>query len=91
MCSRIAPKALPGLVFTHQEQEVLAKLVLGSKPKKKYTLIDYIMMLARFGGFLARKNDGMPGAEVLWRGWSRLRDIIFAMNALADIGKMTCV
>lgn len=34
-----------------------------------------IRMLARLGGFLARKSDGEPGTEALWRGLQRLDDI----------------
>jgi hypothetical protein len=32
-------------------------------------------MIARLGGFLARKGDGEPGVKVIWRGVSRLEDI----------------
>jgi len=28
------------------------------------------------GGFLGRKGDGEPGVKVLWRGWTRLQDIV---------------
>jgi hypothetical protein len=32
--------------------------------------------IAQLGGFLARTADGDPGLQVLWRGWSRLTDIV---------------
>jgi hypothetical protein len=35
---------------------------------------DMLLIVARFGGFLARKNDGHPGAEALWRGLQRISD-----------------
>jgi hypothetical protein len=28
--------------------------------------------IARVGGFLARKHDGSPGWQTIWRGWQRL-------------------
>jgi hypothetical protein len=31
--------------------------------------------IARLGGYLNRKGDGPPGAQVLWRGMRRLEDI----------------
>lgn len=32
--------------------------------------------IARLGGFLGRKSDGSPGVKVLWRGLSRLHDLV---------------
>ena len=43
-----------------------------------------ILIVARFGGFLARKNDGNPGAEALWRGLQRLRDFAEGINAASQ-------
>jgi len=40
-----------------------------------------ILMVARIGGFLARKSDGHPGATVLWRGLHELTTICFAWFA----------
>jgi Transposase Tn5 dimerisation domain len=31
-----------------------------------------IVAIARLGGFLARKHDGSPGWQTIWRGWQRL-------------------
>lgn len=44
-------------------------------PKKTPTMHEAVILIARLGGFLARKLDGEPGVTVLWRGMSRLRDI----------------
>ncbi len=41
------------------------------------TAVDWI---ARLGGFLNRKRDGPPGAQVLWRGLRRLEDITEAFQ-----------
>src|SRR5262245_44017229 len=34
-----------------------------------------IGLVARLGGFLGRKGDGVPGAHVIWRGLNRLQDL----------------
>jgi Transposase DNA-binding/Transposase DDE domain len=31
-----------------------------------------LVAVARLGGFLARKGDGQPGWQTIWRGWQRL-------------------
>jgi hypothetical protein len=42
------------------------------KPKGGWTNQNVIIATARLGGFLARKHDGMPGWQTIWRGWQRL-------------------
>jgi hypothetical protein len=41
-------------------------------PKGGWTNQQLIVAIARIGGFLARKNDGSPGWQTIWRGWQRL-------------------
>lgn len=43
-----------------------------SKPKGGWTNQNVLVATARLGGFLARKHDGMPGWQTIWRGWQRL-------------------
>jgi hypothetical protein len=38
-------------------------------------------LVAQLGGFLARKSDGEPGAETLWRGLQRLDAICIGWRA----------
>ncbi len=40
------------------------------------TIKEAVLMLAKLGGFLGRKNDGSPGIKVIWRGLRRLEDIV---------------
>jgi hypothetical protein len=42
------------------------------KPKGGWTNQNVLVATARLGGFLARKHDGMPGWQTIWRGWQRL-------------------
>lgn len=41
-------------------------------PKGGWTNRNVLIATARLGGFLARKHDGMPGWQTIWRGWHRL-------------------
>ena len=47
----------------------------AAPPTAPPPLADAVQWIARLGGFLGRKQDGPPGARVLWRGWQRLQDI----------------
>jgi hypothetical protein len=42
------------------------------------TLGEFVLKVAEFGGFLARKADGQPGPQALWQGLTRLRDFTLA-------------
>jgi hypothetical protein len=41
-------------------------------PRGGWTNRNLLVATARLGGFLARKGDGMPGWQTIWRGWQRL-------------------
>lgn len=47
-----------------------------SIPDTAPTLRQAVRWIGQLGGFLARKGDGEPGVKVLWRGWTRLQDIV---------------
>ena len=52
-----------------------AWIILTTKYKKPETGWTYqatLIAIARLGGFLARKGDGLPGWQTIWRGWRRL-------------------
>lgn len=42
-----------------------------------------MLMVATLGGWLGRKSDGPPGAQVLWRGLQRLADLAAMYQVLA--------
>jgi len=42
------------------------------RPKAAGAIATFLVATARLGGFLARKHDGMPGWQTIWRGWQRL-------------------
>ncbi len=82
---------LPCDVVFAQEEWQAAWIVSQKKPlpPNPPTLGEMILIVARFGGFLARKNDGNPGAEALWRGLQRLRDFAEAINATSQAYAVT--
>jgi hypothetical protein len=49
------------------------------------TLSSYIRKVARLGGYLARASDPPPGNTVMWRGLSRLTDIVLGYET-ANVG-----
>jgi hypothetical protein len=42
-------------------------------PRGGWTQRTLWIWIARLGGYLARRSDGAPGWQTLWRGWNRLR------------------
>jgi len=56
--------------FGSQALKILEKQL--GPPQGGWTNENLIRAVARLGGFLARKHDGMPGWQTIWRGWHRL-------------------
>jgi len=89
MLNRTAPEAHPSEAFTDVEIAVLDRLspktaVPDFMPR---TLLHYTTQLAKLGGYLARKGDPPPGNTVMWRGLTRLTDIVLGMQLAAeDVG-----
>jgi hypothetical protein len=53
-------------VYVHKKREL---------PESTPTLGEFIGLVGRLGGHLARKGDGPPGAETLWKGLQRVPDL----------------
>ena len=77
MVQRSAPKTSPLLALTEVELLLLDEITAanGGPSSTKRTLADYLLCIARLGGYLARAHDPPPGNIVMWRGLSRLTDI----------------
>ena len=48
----------------------------------KLSLNTAIIIIAKLGGYLNRKCDGVPGFEALWKGYSRFSDMVEIMRLL---------
>ena len=93
MMARKAPKAPPELALTKTEIGLLDRAVPNknlpaglSTTAPVRTLSAYLVKVARLGGYLARTRDPPPGNLVMWRGWSRLADLMLG----AELAKRRC-
>jgi hypothetical protein len=77
LIARTSPSLPCSEFLSEQEWRVLA--VKASKndypPAVPPSIAEALIWIARLGGYLARKGDGLPGTLVLWRGWKRLVDL----------------
>ncbi len=64
-------------VLTHEEWQALWCFTFKkpTPPIFPPSITEAIRWLAKIGGFLERKSDGVPGAKVLWKGYRQLTQI----------------
>ena len=82
LIARTAPDTPCTEFLSDPEWKVLFRNVNKGKPLPENTpaIGEVVIWIARLGGFLARKSDGMPGTLTLWRGWKRLTDLTEGWN-----------
>lgn len=87
--SRQTPDAPCTVVLETHEWQSLYKFVKRTRrlPKQVPTLREAVRWIAGLGGFMGRKGDGDPGVKVLWRGWTRLQDIVSTWNVFSSLYK----
>jgi hypothetical protein len=56
--------------FGREALEILAAQF--GRPKGGWTHRTSLVAVARLGGFIGRRSDGLPGWQTIWRGWQRL-------------------
>ena len=87
---RRSPTASPAAVFT----EIECRLLERSTPERKLDgprdLDFFIRAVARLGGYLDRNSDPPPGTTVVWRGFSRLADLVEGARIAGDPPSSTC-
>jgi hypothetical protein len=71
MLARSQPGSFEAAESFGPEMLAILEKKLG-KPKGGWTNEKVLVATARLGGFLARKHDGLPGWQTIWRGWQRL-------------------
>ena len=76
MTSRANPEAPPEVAFTPAEIKVLDTITGGPPARAGRTVSHYLWQVAKLGGHLARTGDPPPGNMVVWRGLTRLADIL---------------
>lgn len=86
MLNRSDPRNSPSEAFTDAEIAVLDRLSPKTSAPEfvPRMLSHYATQLAKLGGYLARKGDPPPGNIVMWRGLTRLTDIVLGMQLAAE-------
>lgn len=76
--SRISPDLLCTTIFNNQEWRALYCYAnkTSYEPEHPLTIRQAILMLAKMGGFLGRKQDGDPGVKVIWIGMRLLEGAV---------------
>lgn len=69
-CAKSDPDRPAAQCVSGEHLEVLA--AYWKKPADKMTIYEFWRYVARMGGFLARRSDGEPGWQTIWRGWQKL-------------------
>jgi Transposase DNA-binding/Transposase Tn5 dimerisation domain len=75
--ARVTPDEPCTSVLANHEWQALYCSVhqTPTPPTSPPSLREAVRLIARLGGFLARKGDGEPGVQTIWRGLTRLDDI----------------
>jgi hypothetical protein len=71
---RSCPEMDAALMFEADEWQAAYILNKEKLPGKPPSLNAVIRLVARLGGFLARKGDGEPGVKTIWLGMQRIID-----------------
>ena len=83
MVARIVSRAPTTTVLTETEVILLDRVVKDRPTTPAAAMLPrYLMKVARLGGYLARARDPPPGIIVMWRGWSRLTDMMLGADAM---------
>jgi hypothetical protein len=75
--------------LTRPEIELLDRLAARAAPTggaqaPQRTISHYLLQIAKLGGYLARAQDPPPGNMVLWRGLTRLTDMLLGFGLRHD-------
>jgi hypothetical protein len=90
MLRRQFPAASPAAVFTETERILLDRATPENRQNASRDLAYYMTAVARLGGYLDRARDAPPGTTVIWRGFSRLADLVEGFQAAKPNPPMTC-
>jgi hypothetical protein len=71
---RTCPDMDAQLIFDRDEWQAAYILNKQKLPVTAPTLNEVVRLVARLGGFLARKGDGEPGVKTIWLGMQRVID-----------------
>lgn len=78
---------LGGSLFFDPDEIRAAYLLNKKLAPAAPSLNDVVRMIARVGGFLARKGDGEPGAKTIWEGLRDVHASAHTIKALRENGR----
>jgi hypothetical protein len=82
MLGRTCPDLACDVVLADEEWRSVWTIVRKEPvPAEPPVLSVMIGLIAMLGGYLGRKHDGPPGAQVMWTGIQRMRDFALAWQA----------
>lgn len=79
--ARLAPDLPATQVVSPHVVQVVA--LLDRRHDADWTVRDLCCAIARFGGFLARTCDGLPGWQTLWNGWVFVQTVLLGVHLAA--------
>ena len=81
---RTCPNLDAALFF--DPDEIRGAYLLSKKPQptEPPQLNEVLRLIARLGGFLARKSDGEPGVKTIWQGLQRAREVATALQSIRE-------
>ena len=89
---RSCPDLDAQLMFEPDEWKAAYILNQKKLPDKPPTLNEVVRLVARLGGFLARKGDGEPGVKTIWLGMQRILDFAAGIRFSRELqAQGTCV
>lgn len=89
---RSCPELNAQLMFEPDEWKAAYILNKQKLPDKPPTLNEVVRLVARLGGFLARKGDGEPGVKTIWLGMQRILDFAAGIRFSRELqAQGTCV
>ena len=85
--SRIHPELPCTVIFSEKEWKAayIAINKAAPPPSTVPTIREMLIMVARLGGYLNRKNDPEPGAKVIWRGLEYLEIFMGALEVAQSL------
>jgi hypothetical protein len=74
--------------FSEVECKVMSAWASKHAPTDQAPSIEQMVdWLARLGGFIGRKSDGLPGVKTIWLGMQSLRSMVELWNVFPSVGK----
>lgn len=79
---------LDAKLFFDPDEIKAAYLLNKAVPPPAPRLNEVLRMIARVGGFLARKGDGEPGVKTIWKGLSDVHVSVQTIRTLREMGML---